>query len=53
MDGNHATNTHMNTENEAAKIVNIATANVYHESPDRLEGYAEVKGYDFNKGLDY
>ncbi len=26
---------------------------VYHKSVDKIEGAAEVRGYDFNKGLDY
>jgi hypothetical protein len=30
-----------------------AKANIYLQSVERLEGIAEVKGYDFNKGLDY
>lgn len=35
------------------KMCNSANANAYRESADKLEGRAEVRGYDFNKGLDY
>jgi hypothetical protein len=30
-----------------------AKANIYLQSVEKLEGYAECKGYDFNQGLDY
>lgn len=46
------TNTTMRTPEEEA-LYNLANANVYHESPERLEGHELVKGYDFNNGLDY
>jgi deoxyhypusine synthase len=45
-------NTTIRTPEDQA-LFDLANANVYHESPDRLEGHAEVKGYDFNNGLDY
>jgi hypothetical protein len=38
---------------EQGKVPDLLTQSVYVESAKTIENLDEVKGYDFNKGLDY